>query len=133
MELRNKDWVATEIAPAVLDFCEDHEISLVMADAPKTTHFMVLPEFEAVTSPDLAYIRLHGRNAEGYVRGRTVADRFGYDYSTAELEEVAQKVKRIAHEAKEVHIAFNNNKSNYAPKDAEALKAILNYQPRLAV
>lgn len=38
----------------------------------------------------------------------------------------------MAKETKEVHIAFNNNKSNYAPKDAEALKAILDRQLRLA-
>ncbi|HEX5324046.1 MAG TPA: DUF72 domain-containing protein, partial [Capsulimonadaceae bacterium] len=116
LELRNRDWISAEIAPKVFDFCEDHAITLVMVDAPETSHFMALPEFEAVTNPKLAYLRLHGRNAEGYVRGRSVAERFKYDYSEEELEEVAVKIERIAKEAAEVHVAFNNNFSNYAPK-----------------
>jgi len=125
LELRNRDWIGPEIAPKVFDFCEDYAISLVMVDAPETKHFMALPEFETVTNPALAYLRLHGRNAEGYVRGRTVADRFNYDYTEEELGEVAEKVSRVARESREVHVVFNNNASNYAPKDAEALQKIM--------
>lgn len=131
LELRNRDWISPKAAPKAFDFCEDHGISLVMVDAPETRHFTAMPEFEAVTNPRLAYIRMHGRNAEGYVRGRSVADRFAYKYSKTELEEVAKKVKRVASEAGEVHVAFNNNRSSFAPEDAEALKKILqgSFQP----
>jgi uncharacterized protein YecE (DUF72 family) len=132
LELRNRDWIQADTAPKVFDFCEDHGISLVMVDAPETSHFMALPQFETVTNPRLAYFRLHGRNAEGYVRGRSVAERFAYKYSQLELEEIAQKVERVAKGAKEVHIVFNNNKSNYAPKDAEAMKRILQNSMPLA-
>lgn len=132
LELRNRDWLTTEIAPAVLDFCEDHGISLVMVDAPESSHFTVMPEFEAVTSPQLAYVRLHGRDAEGYVRGRSVPERFNYDYSTEELELVAQKVARLSKEAREVHAVFNNNVSNFAPKDAEEFQKIVSEQAPVA-
>lgn len=132
LELRNRDWLASEIAPAVLDFCEDHAVSLVMTDSPESGHFTVMPEFEAVTNPSLAYLRLHGRNAEGYVRGRSVAERFDYDYSEDELRDIAVKVKRVAGEARETHAVFNNNVSNYAPKAAEAFQKILEEAPLVA-
>lgn len=133
LELRNRNWLEGERAPATLDFCEDHGISLVMVDAPRSDHFTILPPFEAVTDPDLACLRLHGRNAEGYIRGRSVADRFNYDYSLPELEDIAQKVERVAREAREVHVVFNNNKSSYAPRNAETFQELIEQTLPLSV
>ena len=44
---------------------------------------------DAVTNPKLAYLRVHGRNTEGYLTGRSVAERFGWEYTDEELEEIA--------------------------------------------
>ena len=46
----------------------------------------IMPPIDAVTRPGLAYLRMHGRNTDGYLRGGTVAERFGWRYSDAELE-----------------------------------------------
>src|SRR4029077_14047671 len=99
----------------------------VVVDTPESEHFTVMPTENLVTSPKLAYLRLHGRNERGYVTGKTVAERFNYDYSDEEIAGVATRVGRLAEEAEEVHVAFNNNYSFYAPKSALALKAALGF------
>jgi uncharacterized protein YecE (DUF72 family) len=73
----------------------------------------------------VAYLRLHGRDARAYLTGKTVAARFNYDYSDAEIEEVATRSKRLAGEAKEVHVIFNNNARDYAPHAALRLRKAL--------
>ena len=39
-----------------------------------------MPRLDAVTRSDLAYLRVHGRDAERYLRGRSAAERFDYAY-----------------------------------------------------
>ena len=82
-------------------------------------------EIDAVTNSDVAYLRLHGRDARAYLTGKTVAARFNYDYSDAEIQEVATRSKRLAGEAKEVHVIFNNNARDYAPHAARRLRKAL--------
>ncbi|MGH8102117.1 MAG: DUF72 domain-containing protein, partial [Chthoniobacterales bacterium] len=55
----------------------------------------------------------------------TVAARFNYDYNEAEIEEVAERTERLAHEADEVHVVFNNNALDYAPQAAARLRKAL--------
>ena len=52
-----------------------------------------MPPVDAVTNPRVAYLRAHGRNREGYVRGRSVADRFAWRYDDAELEEIGARAR----------------------------------------
>nr|MBA2743222.1 DUF72 domain-containing protein [Chthoniobacterales bacterium] len=78
-----------------------------------------------ITNPEIAYLRLHGRDAHAYTTGKTVAARFNYDYSDEEIEEVAQRGKKLAKEAAQVHIVFNNNTHDYAPHAALRLRAAL--------
>ena len=47
-----------------------------------------MPAVDAVTNPKLAYIRMHGRNTEGYLTGKSVAERFDWDYTEDELKEI---------------------------------------------
>jgi uncharacterized protein YecE (DUF72 family) len=80
VELRNRDWVTGEQFERTLKFFEQRKIPLVLVDAPDSEHFMVMPGFDHITDKRLGYFRLHGRNAEGYVKGKSVAERFDYDY-----------------------------------------------------
>src|ERR671927_339611 len=50
------------------------------------------PDLDAVTRDDLAYIRMHGRNAEGYMHGKSVAERFGWEYTDDELREIGKRI-----------------------------------------
>ena len=78
-----------------------------------------------MTNSDLAYLRLHGRDAKAYTTGKTVASRFNYDYSDEEIEEVAERSKQLARDAKEVHVVFNNNALDYAPHAAARMRKAL--------
>src|SRR5207344_1424707 len=86
IELRNRNWVDGERTPETLDAVSDLGAAWVGVDAPRAEHFTIMPPVDAVTDDRLAYLRAHGRNADGYLKGRTVAERFGWRYSDAELE-----------------------------------------------
>jgi uncharacterized protein YecE (DUF72 family) len=83
------------------------------------------PDLNEITNPQLAFLRLHGRDVRAYTTGKTVASRFNYDYSDAEIEEVAQRARALAQEAKEVHVVFNNNALDYAPHAVARMRAAL--------
>ena len=82
-----------------------------------------------MTTKRLAYLRCHGRDADRYMRGRSVAERFDYDYSTDELEEIAGRARTLDSEAEQVHVMFNNNARELAPKAARGLRTMLGQDP----
>jgi len=126
IELRNRHWVEGDQLAATLQFLRAHCVTLVSVDAPAEDHFTIMPpELDEITNPRLAYLRLHGRNARAYLRGKTVAARFDYDYSEKEIAEVAQRSRKLAREAKELHVVFNNNNLDYAPRAASRLRTAL--------
>jgi uncharacterized protein YecE (DUF72 family) len=126
IEFRNRNWVEEQHLPATLDFLRRHRASLVLVDTPREKHFTILPsELDEITNPELTYLRLHGRNPQAYLRGKTVAARFDYDYNDKEIEEVANRVRKLAQSAREVHVVFNNNNLDYAPRAALRLRAAL--------
>ena len=115
-----------EQLPQTLEFLKTNNIAFVNIDAPATEHFTIIPsDIDEVTNPEIAYLRLHGRNAKAYLTGKTVAARFDYDYSEAEIKEVAQRSKKLAKNAGETHVIFNNNALDYAPRAASRLRAAL--------
>jgi uncharacterized protein YecE (DUF72 family) len=82
IELRNRNWAEGEQLNATLDFLRTHSAAFVLVDAPAEKHFTIMPpDLNEVTNPELAYLRLHGRDARAYITGKTVASRFNYDYS----------------------------------------------------
>jgi uncharacterized protein YecE (DUF72 family) len=126
IEFRNRHWVADQQLAATLDFLRQHAATLVLVDAPAAEHFMIFPsELNEITNPDLSYLRLHGRDAQSYLKGKTVAARFDYDYSDDEIEEVAKRSRALARSARQVHVVFNNNNLDYAPRAASRLRAAL--------
>jgi uncharacterized protein YecE (DUF72 family) len=131
VELRNRDWVIGERFDETVDYFRKRKLSLVLLDAPESEHFTVMPGFDCVTDQRLGYFRLHGRNAEGFVKGRSVAERFDYDYSPEEVKEIAERLRKVDKEVERLHVIANNNRSNYAPKLAEALRKELGLREEL--
>ncbi|MDQ6622772.1 MAG: DUF72 domain-containing protein [Verrucomicrobiota bacterium] len=126
VEFRNRNWAEDGRLAEMLEFLREHRAAFVMVDAPAAEHFMIMPpELDATTNDQLAYLRLHGRNAKAYTTGKTVAARFDYDYDDTEIEEVAERAKNAAREAKRVHVVFNNNNLDYAPHAALRLRKAL--------
>jgi uncharacterized protein YecE (DUF72 family) len=129
IELRNRDWVDEERLEQTLDWYESHGVTFVCVDSPPGDNFQILPPIDAVTRRDVAYLRLHGRNTEGYLKGKTVAERFGWVYSDDELQEIGQRARSLAEDSAEVHVAFNNNRSSNAPDSARRFRELIGQDP----
>jgi uncharacterized protein YecE (DUF72 family) len=126
VELRNRNWFDDGQLEQTLGFLREQRAIFVNVDAPSAKHFTIAPsELDAVTDPAVAYLRLHGRDASAYLKGKTVAQRFCYDYSDEEIDEIAQRSERLTREAKQVHVVFNNNARDYAPHAALRLRKAL--------
>ncbi len=125
VELRNGGWATSEMFAETRRFFVQRRIAFVMVDAPDDPHFTILPGVDLVTSPKLAYLRAHGRNVKGYIRGRSVPERFDYVYSKNELEQIAERASKASAQAREVHVIYNNNKADYAPRAASQFQEII--------
>ena len=104
-------------------------MDIVGVDAPPGDNFQIMPPVDAVTRDDLAYMRAHGRNTDGYLGGSSVAERFGWRYADDELEEIAGRARDLAEGAGEVHVMFNNNRDDDAPTAAQRFQALLGQDP----
>jgi uncharacterized protein YecE (DUF72 family) len=129
VEFRRRSWASSKRFESVLDWLSAHDAVFVCVDTPPGDHVPIFPPIDAATSDSLAYMRCHGRNTEGYLHGRSVAERFDYDYPKGELEEIAGRATALAEEAEQVHVMFNNNARELAPKAARALRGILGQDP----
>jgi uncharacterized protein YecE (DUF72 family) len=129
VELRNRGWVSDKRAPETFAYLSERGAAFVSVDAPREEHVPIMPPVDAVTNDALAYMRMHGRNAHGYMHGKTVAERFAWDYSDAELEEIAGRVRALAEQAHEVHALFNNNRGADAPSAASRFRALVGQDP----
>ena len=126
IEFRNRNWAIDDQLGSTMDFLRRRKVAFVNVDAPTSDHFTVMPsELDEITNRNIAYLRLHGRNAKAYVTGRTVATRFNYDYNEKEISEVAARSKRLARNSTDVHVVFNNNALDYAPRAAARLRRAL--------
>jgi uncharacterized protein YecE (DUF72 family) len=126
IEFRNRDWVVGNQLRSTIDFLRKRHVGFVNVDAPASDHFSVVPsELNEITNPNFSYLRLHGRDAKAYLTGKTVASRFNYDYSDKEIAEVADRTGELAEGAKAVHVVFNNNNLDYAPRAAMRLRTAL--------
>jgi uncharacterized protein YecE (DUF72 family) len=129
VEFRRRSWASSKRFESVLDWLSGHDAVFVCVDTPPGDHVPIFPAIDAVTNDSLAYMRCHGRNTEGYLHGRSVAERFDYDYPEEELEEIAGRAKSLDQDADQVHVLFNNNARELAPKAARALRGILGQDP----
>ena len=125
VEFRNRRWLAPGVAERVFRFLEDERIPFVMVDEPQGLQSSV-PPVVAVTSPELAIVRFHGRRGDQWERrGATVAEKYRYLYDGDELEAWVPKVNEIARQTKNVHLVFNNCYGNYGTTNALEMGALL--------
>ena len=133
LELRHRGWVDSGRVERTLGWMVEHGVAWVSVDAPVGKSPTIMPPIDAVTRDGLAYLRAHGRNAEAYTRGRSVAERFAYRYSDAELGEISERAQRLAERVGDggsVHVQFNNNRGADAPHAAERMRELRGVSPR---
>ena len=133
LELRHHDWLNERHREQTVAFLREQDVTLVSVDGPPADakHFTIMPAVDEITDGRLAYLRLHGRDAKAYLTGKTVAERFHYDYSDAEIVEVSERALSLAGQADEVHVVFNNNSRDFAPVAAERLRRKLGQRNKL--
>lgn len=126
VEWRNNSWYRPALVKESMLLLQELGISLTIADEPATQGNSV-PFYPAVTNSERAFFRLHGRNLAGWQnpgagwrKKRTL-----YRYNEAELNQIADAVKRVAAQAKDTSIIFNNNAGGDAADNALALQKIL--------
>jgi uncharacterized protein YecE (DUF72 family) len=131
IEMRNRSWYGRAARAELLAFEREHGLTHVAVDAPQGRPTSPRSIWE-VTSPDLAIVRLHGRNAAAWdAKGlKTAAERFNYFYSDAELQELAEPVQALAAKARDIHVLFNNCYRDNAQRNAARFRAILKGESR---
>ena len=124
VEFRHGSWFNEKNADRTLRFLEKYQIPFVMVDEPQTR--TALPPIFAVTSPQLAVVRFHGRRVETWeAKGIPVVERFRYLYDEGELGEWVPRVREAASAARDVHVLMNNCYANYGTTNARELAALL--------
>lgn len=80
-----------------------------------------------VTNPDLAFVRLHGRNADTWSANgaATASARFDYDYSGDELAQLSGPIRDISNRTAKTHVIFNNCFEDQGQRNARTLMDIL--------
>ncbi len=121
VEFRNKTWMSEQNAGETLDFLRSYQVPYVCVDMPQG-HASSVPPVVAATA-DLAVVRFHGHSDKW--TSKNIYDRFGYDYSEAELAEWAPRINDLGGQAGETHVLLNNCYRNYAQVNARQLADLL--------
>jgi uncharacterized protein YecE (DUF72 family) len=128
VELRNGYWFKDqERTKETLEFLSGHGIVYTSVDEPQVDIKSSAPMLDAVTTREMAVLRLHGRKADTWdARNVPVSERFDYNYSEAELkEQIAPRVQSLAQSADEVNVMFNNVHNGYGVSNAQLLLTAL--------
>jgi uncharacterized protein YecE (DUF72 family) len=125
VEFRGGGWMDEDKRDSTLAQLEELEMAYVVVDEPQGFKSSV-PPVVACTSPELAIIRFHGRNAETWEKpGLTAAERFRYLYSDDELREWVKPARELARQAKQVQILMNNCYEDYGVRNAAQIAGML--------
>ena len=125
VEFRHGSWFNEKNAERTLRFLTDNKIPYVVVDEPQGFKSSV-PPVAAVTSPDLAVFRFHGRNRETWEKPNIPpSERFRYLYDEDELADWAPRIAEAARATKETHALMNNCSGNYGTTNAQQLAELL--------
>jgi uncharacterized protein YecE (DUF72 family) len=126
VEFRDRSWLPDHM-DETLRALRSAGLVHVIVDAPATPN--AVPYVPEVTAPT-AIFRLHGRNAEGWMRqlqGQepAVREKYDYLYSEDELQALVPDVDGAAAESERVFISFNNNNRAFPVQNALMLKRLI--------
>jgi uncharacterized protein YecE (DUF72 family) len=101
VEFRHTGWYDEAVYARLVEL----SLGFVNVDLPPLSG---LPRASNVTTSDVAYYRLHGRNAKLWWHHPTPSHRYDYLYSGDELERWAQRIEETVAKAKTAYIFHNN-------------------------
>ncbi|MGF6746298.1 hypothetical protein OKW36_001934 [Paraburkholderia sp. MM5482-R1] len=118
-EFRHESWFSEKHRESTLAMERERGIVHVILDAPEGMTKRAHSVWEA-TSPELAIVRLHGRDASTWSGAESAAERFNHDDSDDELRELAPPIEDIAGRTARTHVLFNN-----CYRDIEAAEPVI--------
>jgi uncharacterized protein YecE (DUF72 family) len=126
IEFRHRSWLPDHL-DETLRALGDARLAHVIVDAPPGGH--AIPRITTATART-AVFRLHGRNAEGWLRQLrgeepSVREKYDYLYSEGELRALLPEIEAVSEETEDVFISFNNNNRDYPVKNALMMKRLL--------
>ena len=126
VEFRNISWWTENNRASTLAFERERQLVNVIVDGPQGFSSSV-PAVWEVTSPELAIVRMHGRNTATWEKKGLAAssDRFNYDYPDEELREIAAHIGTLSRAVPTVHAILNNNYQDQGQRNARTLAGFL--------
>jgi uncharacterized protein YecE (DUF72 family) len=124
LELRHASWHHD----TTYEYSRKRGITLCSVDAPRLpglTSNVVYP------GKDLAYYRLHGRNAQNWFDGDNVT-RYDYRYDPRELEEIVRNIISLIEASQHVFLFANNHPRAQAVETVCQIARALDASPALA-
>ena len=122
VEFRHESWFDGEDnTEETLEFLRRNQLPYVAVDMPQG-HKSSIPPVLAATA-DLAVVRFHGHSEKW--TSHDIYEKFGYRYSTTELQGWAPKLLDLANQASQVNVLMNNCYSDYAQRNAAELQDML--------
>jgi uncharacterized protein YecE (DUF72 family) len=130
LEFRNQSWFREPYRERTLDFMKQEGWIHSICDEPQAGEGSV-PTILKPTNDEATLIRFHGRNVYGWNKpnGENWREvRYLYRYTTEELTEWLEKIKKLEKQTKNLFILFNNNSGGDAADNAKELIHLLNIQ-----
>jgi uncharacterized protein YecE (DUF72 family) len=126
VEFRHESWLSERNRPSTLAFERELGFANVIVDEPQVGPGSIPPVWE-VTHPDLAMIRMHGRNATTWNKKglASAAERFDYRYSEEELRSFIPPLIDVAGRVGAVHVIFNVNNGDQGVHGARTMRGLL--------
>ena len=121
IEFRHESWMSERNRQETTNFLRSHALPYVVVDMPQGHRSSVPPVVE-VTAP-LSVIRFHGHSQQW--ESKNIYDRFGYRYTSEELQNWVSPVQKLAQDSDQVHVLFNNCYRSYAQTNARELIDLL--------
>ena len=125
VEFRNQTWFDGANAAKTVAFQRELQVVHTIVDGPQGFANSV-PSVWEVTHPELALVRLHGRNRETWnIKSSASSSRFNYWYSSEELSALKPDILRIADKAAKTHLLFNTNYEDQGQVNARLMRQLL--------
>ncbi|MDD9996778.1 MAG: DUF72 domain-containing protein [Chloroflexota bacterium] len=121
VEFRHPTWQVPVNQESTLETLIELEMGTVVADLPSETDEWY-PPFDMTTVDDLAIVRLHGQNAEGWARTvQSPVEAVAYSYEDSDLATWVARIRSLSLEAAEVHVLVDTAPPDAALASAKAL------------
>ena len=125
VEFRNQTWFQGANAEKTIAFERELGVVHTIVDGPQGFANSV-PAVWEVTHPELALVRLHGRNYETWNhKGPASSSRFNHWYAGEELAGLKPEILKVASKARKVHVLFNTNYEDQGQVNARLMRQLL--------